>query len=340
MVVGATGTEAIPPLGEGGGESLSVGDYLLAVGGELGLQGFTEGEGLGGDDVHERATLGAGENFAIDLLGDFFIVAEDEAAAGAAEGFVGGGGYNMGVGEGRGVNSGGDETGDVGDVGHEIGADGVGNLAEAFEIYDAGICGITADNEFGFALFGDFFYGIVVKGFGFRVEVVIDDVVEGSGEVGLEAVAEVTAGFDGEGEDGFAGLEESHEGSDIGVGSAVGLDIRVAAVEELFGPVAGEVFRLVVEDTATVVSLAGIALGIFVGETGTHGVHDGGADMVFTGDEFEGGGLALGLVGDDFSDSGIGLAEKIEKGAGEVVEGKGGGFGVHGGMISGRSCGC
>ena len=32
-----------------------------------------EADGLGGDDVHERAALDAGEDLAVDLLGELFL---------------------------------------------------------------------------------------------------------------------------------------------------------------------------------------------------------------------------------------------------------------------------
>ena len=64
---------------------------------ELRLQRLAEGHGLGGDDVHQRAALQAGEDRRVDLLGDVLVVGEDHAAARAAQGLVRGGGDDMGV---------------------------------------------------------------------------------------------------------------------------------------------------------------------------------------------------------------------------------------------------
>ena len=58
--------------------------------------GDFEGDGLAGDDVHERAALLAGEYGGVEFLG-VFLLGEDEAGAWAAEGFVCGGGYDVGV---------------------------------------------------------------------------------------------------------------------------------------------------------------------------------------------------------------------------------------------------
>ncbi len=49
------------------------------------------------------------------------------------------------------------------------------------------------------------------------------------------------------------------------------------------------------ELAAAVIALAGIPLGIFVGQRGGSGGQDGSADVIFAGDEFEGGLLAAGF---------------------------------------------
>ncbi len=94
MVVGAAGDDAPAGFLQCGGEDLGVGDDLLRVGGEGGLQGFAEGNGLGGDDVDERAALLAGEDGAVDRCGQIGV-AEDETGAGSAECLVGRGGHDL-----------------------------------------------------------------------------------------------------------------------------------------------------------------------------------------------------------------------------------------------------
>ena len=67
-----------------------------------------EGDGFGGDDVHEGTALGAGEDGAVYEGGDVFdgffgffegvaddAFAKNQAAARAAEGFMGGGGHDV-----------------------------------------------------------------------------------------------------------------------------------------------------------------------------------------------------------------------------------------------------
>ncbi len=91
-------TSLKPLLRQGGGEGLGIFDDLLLVGLELRLQRLLEGHRLGGDDMHQRPALDAGEDVAVERLGKLFA-AEDHAAARAAQGLVGGGGDKLGMGD-------------------------------------------------------------------------------------------------------------------------------------------------------------------------------------------------------------------------------------------------
>ena len=88
---------------------------------KAGCKRLAQAHGLGGDDVHQRAALGAGENGLVDGLG-VLLLAEDQAAPGAAEGLVGSGGDHVGVGHGVLVEPGSHQAGDVGHIHHELGA--------------------------------------------------------------------------------------------------------------------------------------------------------------------------------------------------------------------------
>ena len=87
--------------------------------------------------MHQRAALQAGEHRRVDLLGELLVVGEDHAAARAAQGLVRGRGDDMGVRERRGMRAARDQPGEMRHVDHEIGADLVGDRAEALEIPDA-----------------------------------------------------------------------------------------------------------------------------------------------------------------------------------------------------------
>jgi hypothetical protein len=141
VVVCAAAGDAVAVLGESGCDGLGVFDDLLLVVYKAGLQGFKEADGFGGYDVHEGAALYAGEDLRVDLFDELFAVGEDDAASGATEGFVGGGGDEVCVLHGVGVYACCDEASDVGHVYEEVGADAAGDLSHAFEVDDAWVGG-------------------------------------------------------------------------------------------------------------------------------------------------------------------------------------------------------
>ena len=67
-------------------------------------------------------------------------------------------------------------------------------------------------------------------------------------------------------EDGVARLQQRHVGRGVRLRAGVRLHVRVLGAEELLGAVAREVLHHVGELAAAVVALAGIALGVLVGE--------------------------------------------------------------------------
>ena len=83
MIIGAAGDDAEAELCQLMRECLGVGDDLGGVAFELRLQGLAEADRLGGDHVHERPPLDAGEDRLVDLLAPL-LPAKHEAAARAA----------------------------------------------------------------------------------------------------------------------------------------------------------------------------------------------------------------------------------------------------------------
>ncbi len=64
-------------------------------------------------------------------------------------------------------------AGNVGDVGHQIGADLIGNLAEARPIRHPGVRGEAGDDNARFVFQRDTFHFVVVDLFGLRVNAVM-----------------------------------------------------------------------------------------------------------------------------------------------------------------------
>ena len=67
----------------------------------------------------------------------------------------------------------------------------------------------------------------------------------------------------------------------------MGLDVGVAAAEQLLGALDGELFRDIDDLAAAVVAAAGVALRVFVGQDGALRLQHGGGDDVFGGDQLD-----------------------------------------------------
>ena len=117
VVVGAARDEAEAALSECVRKRDGVGSYLSLVMDELFGHRFAEGDCLGGYGVFHRAALGVGEDGAVDGAG-VVGVGEYHASAWTSEGLVSGGGDYLGLTHGRGMLSGGNESGNVGHIHH------------------------------------------------------------------------------------------------------------------------------------------------------------------------------------------------------------------------------
>ncbi len=177
MGVRAAGDELKPAFHQGFCQGLGIVDHLLLIGLERGLQGFMEGCCFSGDGVHQGAALDAGKHLAVDLFGILFL-AEDDASPGAAQGLVGGGGHHIRVGNGVHVQSGGDQSGDVSHIHHELGAHLVGDLAEAGEVHLAGIGGSACQDHLGLVFQRHLFQFVIVELLGGFIHLIVDDIVE------------------------------------------------------------------------------------------------------------------------------------------------------------------
>ena len=99
-----------------------------------------------------------------------------------------------------------------------------------------------------------------------------------------------------------------------------GCTLACSAPKSLLGPIAGQVFDHVDVLAAAVVAPAGIAFGILVGEHAAHGLHDGGAGVVFAGDHLQAVGLAHHFAGDGRPDFRVVLFDRVHGGFSELGE--------------------
>ena len=67
----------------------------------------------------------------------------------------------------------------------------------------------------------------------------------------------------------------------------MGLDVGRLGAEELLGPFDGQIFDHIHKFAAAVIALAGVTLGIFIGEGGADGFHNRLADEILAGYELD-----------------------------------------------------
>ena len=195
--------------------------------------------------------------------------------------------------------------------------DGVGDFAHAREIDDAGVGGSAGGDHFrGWNCCGVQGEGVVIDALVLLADAVVGDLEEAAGEVRLVAMGEVAAMGEIHGEDAVAGLEDGEVDGHVGLAAGVGLDVGVLGAEELAGAIEGELLDDIDILAAAVPALAGVALGVFVGEAGALGLHDGAAGEVFGSDELDVFELAKGLAADGIGDLGIDLGERSAGGGG------------------------
>ena len=147
-------------------------------------------------------------------------------------------------------------------------------------------------------------FGLIVEGVGDLMEVL-------AGDVDRAAVGQVATVGKVHAHEGVAGLEHSLERGQVGGSAGVGLDVGMLSAEQLAGALTGDLFGLVDAVAAAVVALAGIALGVLVGQARAHSHHDSRGDDVFGGDQLDVALLAVILLLNSGADFGVILGQEF-----------------------------
>ena len=269
MVVGAARHDVDAALHQlirhGGGVCL----HLRGIGLEPRPQRLAEGDGLGGDDMHQGAALKAGEDGRVDLLRDVLVIAQDHAAARAAQRLVRGGRHDMRMGQGGGMDAARHQTRDMGHVDMQIGADFVRDGAERGPVPFAAIGGAARQDQLRLMLKRLGADVVHIQPLILLAHAVGDHVEPLARHVDGRAMGQVTAGIQVKAHEGVAGLQQRQEHSLVHLAAGVGLDVGEVAAEKLFRPLDRQRLGHVDELAAAVVALSGITFGIFVGQDRT-----------------------------------------------------------------------
>jgi hypothetical protein len=260
------------------------------------VERLLEADRLRRDHVHERPPLQAGEDHFIDSFG-VRLPTEDEAAAWATECFVRRCGDKIGVRHWRRMNPRRDEARDMRHIDHQVGPDLFGDLAEPLEVDHAGV-GRRPDNQhLRTNLLGLPLHLVVVDPPRLFLYPVRMNLKKLTGETDLAAVREVSAMRKGHPHDRIARLEDRKIDRHVRLRTGVGLHVDMLRAKKPLRPLNRQTFDDIDILAPAVVTLARIALGIFVGHQAPLRSHDGGACLIFRGDEDHFLGFTLGFVG-------------------------------------------
>ncbi len=219
VVVCASADDAVAVAGEACGQGLGIDDHLLLIFGKAGLQCFEEAHSLRCYHMHERTTLDAREDLAVDLFDEVLAVGEDHAATRAAQRFVGGGGDEVRILHGGGVDATGNQACDVRHVDEQVSSDALGDFTHALEVDDAGVGGCSGGDHLGLLTQGDLGEFIVVDALVFLADAVLAELVEAAGEVGGVPVGEVSTVGEVHPQDFVTGLQDAEVNRSVSLGA-------------------------------------------------------------------------------------------------------------------------
>src|SRR5215472_7163050 len=181
----------------------------------------------------------------------------------------------------------GDQPGKVRHVDHKIGADLIGDLAEAAEVDNARIGRAAGYDQFGPMLFGEPLDLLHVDEMVVAAHAVRHRFEPAAGKVYGRAVREMSAGCEAEPHKSVAGLHPRHEDFRIGGSAGMRLDIGETAPEQAARPLDRQPFGYVDILAAAVITLSRQALGILIGEHRALRLKHGAADDVLRRDKFD-----------------------------------------------------
>ena len=172
-------------------------------------------------------------------------------------------------------------------IDHEKRAVFVCNFGKSFEINGPGICGRTGNEQLRAVPADHVLDLIVVDAARLRVHTVADAVIVFAGEIDAGTVRQMAAAGKIHAHERVARLQKRCVDLQIGLRAGVRLHVGIGCAEERFSALHRNVLQHVDVVAAAVIPLAGITLGIFVRQDGTHGGDDSRGGDVLRGDQFD-----------------------------------------------------
>ena len=265
MIVGAAGNEAQAALDQALAQGGGVFDDGMGVLGERRLRRLAKGDGLGGDDVHERTALPSGEHGLVVLVVNLLVVRDHEAATRATQGLVRGRGNDVGMRYRRRMSAASDKAGDVRHVDHEIGTHLVGDIGKGLEVDDTRIGRGARDDEIGLDLLGNGTDLVHVDALGLGIQTIGMGIVEPTRKRELGTVRKMAASRKRHAQNDGTRIEERKIGCRVSADTRMRLHVGVPGPKHLAGTIARDRLDGVDVGATTVITLAGITFGVLVG---------------------------------------------------------------------------
>ena len=183
-------------------------------------------------------------------------------------------------------------------------------VADALEIDAQRKCRCAGDDQLRLFLLRQRFERVVIDVF-LRVQAVAHHVEPLAAHVERHAVGQVAAFGQAHAHDRVARLEHGEEHALVGLRARVRLHVGGFGAEELLHAVDGELFHHVHVFATAVVTLAGVALGVLVGQLGALRGHHGRGRVVLGGNQLDVVFLTLIFLLDGGKDFGIDLVDRI-----------------------------
>ena len=231
MVVGTAGNQTEAFSLQAFGKSLGILDNVFCVLSEFRLQSFAKSNSLSSNNVHQRATLNAGENSLVDFLGIFLVIGQNQTAARTTQSFMGSSGYDISIRNRRRMQACCNQTGDVCHINQQQSAVSMRDISDAFEIDNARISAGTGNNQFRMMLFSQLVHSFIINQLGFRINSIMNNVEISTGNIYRGSMAQMTALGQVHTHNGIAGFQESKVHGQIGAGTAVSLYVSIFSME-------------------------------------------------------------------------------------------------------------
>jgi len=302
VIVCAACKDGVPPFNKSFSKGLRVSDNLLRISAEGRLERFAKGHGLGGDDVHVRATLHPREEGPIQQRTHFFEFAargplpkgilkvlphQKDPSSGTSQGLMGGAGDHMTVRQGIVQKAGCNQASGMGYIRYEEGAYFVSDFPKGLPVPIPRIAAGSRQEDFRAKAAGFVSDLVVIKPVGVWPYAVMLDGVEFTGGVERAAMGKVAAMRQLKAQKLFSGFEQGQKHGFVGLGTRMRLDIGPDRSKKGLHPLLGQLFHLIYVLTPSIVPPPWEALSVLVGEDRTQSSKHRRTGVIFRSDEFK-----------------------------------------------------